>query len=224
VPFLAGLGTVSAYWIAVRSGWKPKTEDYLACMSLAFLCFVLSASFACLGTKVMRTLAFPAAFLAFMIPFPVSLHHWIESFLQHGSAEAAYLLLKLSGMPVFRVGTQFQLPGFSMEVAPQCSGIHSSLVLFIASLLAAHLLLRRPWSRLLLVLLIIPLGMLRNGFRIFVLAQLCVRVSPDWIDSDLHHRGGPIFFLVSLVPFLLLLIYLRKREQRTPAFTQPATD
>src|SRR5262249_56535760 len=33
-------------------------------------------------------------------------------------------------------GLVFDLPGFSLEVAPECSGIHSTLVLFITSLLA----------------------------------------------------------------------------------------
>jgi len=198
----------------VHSGWRPGTNDYLASMTLAFLSFLLSGCFVCLGTQSLRTVAFAAGFLIFTVPFPGFIERSIESFLQHGSAAAAYGLLKLSGMPVLKSGMELHLPGFSMEVASECSGIHSSLVLFITSLLAGHVLLSTRWSKAVLVLAVIPLAMVRNGFRIFVLGQLCVNVSPDWIHSDLHRRGGPIFFVLSLAPFFLLLLVLRKLEVR----------
>ncbi len=211
---IGGLSVLAGYWSAAHQGWKPATADYLAAMMLSFLFMLAAGAFALLGTATMRAITFPAVFLVFAVPFPDVLRQGIESLLQHGSAEAAFGLFRLSGMPVFQQGTAFQLPGFSMEVAPECSGIHSSLVLFITSLLAGHLLLRAGWSRALLVLAVIPLAVLRNGFRIFTLGQLCVRLNPNWINSDLHHRGGPVFFAVFLVPFFLLLWLLRRLEQR----------
>jgi exosortase C (VPDSG-CTERM-specific) len=214
LPLASGAALLFGYWFWRRSGWKPSENDYLAVMIIAFLLFSFGAFLLLMGPRAFRAMAFPLGLLVFMVPFPTALERWIESFLQHGSAEAAYVLFRLSGMPVFRHGTEFQLPGFSMEVAPQCSGIHSSLVLFITSLLAGYLLLRERWSRAILVLLIIPLAMLRNGLRICILGHLCVRINPDWINSDLHHRGGPLFFAASLVPFFLLLLFLRKRETR----------
>ena len=33
------------------------------------------------------------------------------------------------------------------------------------------------------------------------------------IDSPIHHRGGPLFFALSLVPLFLLLWWLRRQEQ-----------
>ena len=61
---------------------------------------------------------------------------------------------------------------------------------------------------------VIPLGILRNGFRILVIGLLCVHVGPQMIDSTIHHQGGPFFFALSLVPLLLLLWWLRRQEQR----------
>jgi exosortase C (VPDSG-CTERM-specific) len=222
--FLAGLVMLTGYWLAVRSGWKPKTGDYLACMTLAFLSFLWAAGCVFLGRTGLRQVAFPLAFLIFMVPFPAAVHGWIESFLQHRSAEAAYVLLTWSGMPVLRHGTAFQLPGFSLQVGPECSGIHSTLVLFITSLLAGYLLLRRNRTRAVLAAAVIPLAILRNGLRVFTLAQLCVRVNPAWIDSDFHHRGGPLWFVLSLVPFFLLLLFLRKWEARTNKSIPPQMD
>jgi exosortase C (VPDSG-CTERM-specific) len=165
-----------------------------------------------LGSGTMRTIAFPVGLLIFTVPFPGVLQGWMEWFLQHSSAQAADVLFRMSATPIFRQGLVFELPGFSLEVAPECSGIHSTLVLFITSLLAGHLFLRTPWNRALLTLGVIPLAILRNGLRIFTIGQLCVHVSPDMINSYIHRHGGPIFFALSLIPFFLLLVILRKSE------------
>jgi exosortase C (VPDSG-CTERM-specific) len=214
LPLVAGFTILLGYWLAVQRGWTPQPEDYLAVMTGSFLILLVSLLLAVFGAQTLRPVAFPLAFLIFMVPFPAIVCDWIESFLQHGSAEAAHMVFKLTGMPVFRTGTEFQLPGFSMEVAPQCSGIHSSLVLFITSLLAGYLLLCSRWSRGTLAALVIPLAMIRNGVRIAILGYLCVRIDPEWINSDLHHRGGPLFFAASLIPFFILLFVLRRFERR----------
>jgi exosortase/archaeosortase family protein len=114
-----------------------------------------------------------------------------------------------------RHGTVFELPGIVLRVAQECSGIRSSWVLFITGLLASHLFLRTRWRRVALVAFLIPLGILRNGFRIFVIGMLCVHIGPWMIDSPLHHQGGPIFFALSLVPLFLLLLWLRRQERRS---------
>jgi exosortase/archaeosortase family protein len=105
------------------------------------------------------------------------------------------------------------LPGIVIQVAQECSGIRSSLVLFITSLLASYLFLKSPWRRAVLVSLVIPLAILRNGFRILVIGLLCVYVGPQMINSVIHHRGGPLFFALSLIPLFLLLWWLRKGKR-----------
>lgn len=214
LPLLLGAGLLAGYGWALRSGWKPKPDDYLALMTLSFLSFLWGGGFLFLGLQTLRRVAFPAAFLIFMVPFPVIVREGIESFFQHGSADAAHLLFVLSGMPVSRNGTEFRLPGFALEVAPQCSGIHSSLVLFITSWLAGYLFLKSPWRRAALALAVVPLALARNGLRIVTIGQLCVHVSPNMIDSPIHHHGGPLFFALSLLPFFLLLHLLRKFESQ----------
>jgi exosortase/archaeosortase family protein len=111
----------------------------------------------------------------------------------------------------------FRLPGMSLRVAPECSGIHSTLVLFITSLLAGQVILRQPWRRAVLCLAVLPLALLRNGFRVFVLGQLCIHFGPQMIDSPIHHHGGPLFFVLSLAPFFLLLYFFRKTERTDAA-------
>jgi exosortase len=152
-------------------------------------------------------------FLFFSAPFPRFMVEAIESFLQYTSALCAHLFFSLSGMSFIRDGLVFQLPGIQLEVAPECSGIHSTLVLFISSLVAGQLFLRSFTGRTLLAIAVIPLGILRNAFRIWVIGELCVHISPDMIDSPIHRRGGPFFFALSLIPLALFLIWLRKRSK-----------
>lgn len=213
LPLAAGTMVLAGYWLAVHATSKLADGDSLALITLSFVLFFLGACFLFLGKETLQAVAFPIGFLVFMVPFPVFLHNWIVAFLQHGSAATAYGLFRLSGTPIFRYDMEFQLPGFSMEVAPECSGIQSSLVLFLTSLVAGHLFLRTPWKRAVLILAVIPLGILRNGFRIFTIGQLCVRLGPEMIHSPIHRRGGPVFFALSLVPFFLLLIVLWKSDQ-----------
>jgi exosortase C (VPDSG-CTERM-specific) len=214
LPWLAGVAALGAYWFVFRSEWKPGTNDYLTLTVFAFVSLFIGGCLFFLGRDTVRALTFPLAFLLFMVPFPSFLTDWIETFFQYTSAEAAHAMIGLSGTPVFRDGLNLRVPGVPLRVAQECSGIHSSLVLIITSLVAGQLFLRSPWKRAMLAVAVIPLAILRNGFRIFTIAQLCVRISPDMIHSWIHRHGGPVFFALSLVPFFALLLLLRKSELR----------
>jgi len=214
-------GTVTAGGIgmaALAAGieWRGSLSinDGLALMALAFVSFVAAGGFLFLGSKWMAATAFPVAFLIFMVPLPDAAVNWLEKASMLASAEAAALYFNVSGTPLMRNGTVFELPGIVLRVGQECSGIRSSWVLFIAGLLASHLFLRTRWRRIALVTFVIPLGILRNGFRIFVIGLLCVHVGPHMVDSIIHRKGGPLFFALSLVPLSLLLWWLRRQEQR----------
>jgi exosortase C (VPDSG-CTERM-specific) len=214
LPFVAGALALVIYGISVLAGATLARQDSLALTTLAFLLFLGGACSLFLDRPTLRALAFPLGFLVFMVPFPVFIQTWMETVLQHGSAAAAYGFLVLAGMPTLYHDLVFQLPGFTMEVAPECSGIHSSLALFITSVLAGWFFLRSPWRRATLALAVFPLALLRNGFRVFTIGELCVHIGPDMINSPIHRRGGPLFFVLSLIPFFLLLLLLLKYDRR----------
>lgn len=202
-------------------GWIPgfvaaslSRNDFLALVTFSYICFLTGGGFLFLGKRWMRQASFPVAFLLFMIPLPDGAVDWVEHVLVLASAEVTHLFFSLSGTPVYREGTMFQIPGIVLEVAKECSGIRSSWVLFITSLLASYLLLRSPWHRAILVAAVIPLGILRNGFRILVIGLMCVHMGPEAIDSVVHKRGGPAFFAISLIPLFALAWWLHRREHR----------
>ena len=209
-------GTAGIVALAAGFMWRGSLSlnDHLALMALAYVSLLAAGGFLFLGAKWMASAAFPVAFLIFMAPLPDAAVNWLENASAIASAEATAWYFAAAGTPNVRHGTVFELPGIVIQVAQECSGIRSSWVLFITSLLAAHLFLESPWRRFVLVAFVIPLGILRNGFRVFVIGMLCVRVGPHMIDSVIHHRGGPIFFALSLVPLFLLLWWLRRGERR----------
>lgn len=213
LPLAAGLLSIGAY-LVLGSRMHLAPVDSLSWTVFSFFLLFVAACCFCLDRQTLRALAFPIGFLVFITPFPAVVTDALEAFLQHRSADAAELLFGLVGTPLLRHDVAFQLPGFSLQVAPECSGIRSTLVLFITSLVAGQLFLRTPWKRALFALLVVPLGIFRNAFRIVTIGELCVHLDPSYIDSPIHHRGGPVFFVISMVPFLLLLWYLRRTDMK----------
>ena len=200
-PMLAGAATLGHHDAMVRTA---------ACYAL----LLVAGGFVFLGTTWMRLLVFPFALLVFMVPLPDIIVVGMENFLMRASAEVAHWFFQWTGTPVFRNGQVMELPGMTLEVARNCSGIRSTLVLFITSLIASYMFLSSPWHRGLLVAMVIPLGILRNAIRVLVLGLLCVHVGPHMIDSWIHHQGGPLFFAVSLVPLFVAAAWFRHRERR----------
>ena len=211
---VAGL-FVAVYW-ARRAGGALGREEAITWTMLAFFSGLAGILALCLGKNFVRGHVFALGFLLCAVPLPLFVRTWIEGILQYGSAAMAYAMFNACGTLVEWNRLDIDLSTITLTVAPECSGIHSSLVLLVTALLAGHLFLRSPVHRLVLALAIIPLAVLRNGFRIFTLGELCVHIGPQMIDHWIHHRGGPIFFSLALVPFLLLLYLLVRRERRRP--------
>ena len=209
---LAGIGLAA---LACAIAWRESLSlnDHLALTALAFVSVVAAVGFLFLGSTWMFAAAVPVAFLIFMVPLPDAAVTWLERGSVLASAEAAALYFNVTGTSFVRHGTVFELPGIVLEVGQACSGIRSSWVLVITGILASHLFLRSRWRKVALVAVVIPLGILRNGFRILVIGLLCVHVGPHMVDSPIHHRGGPLFFALSLLPLFLLLWWLRRQEQ-----------
>lgn len=213
---VAGLVVLAAQWTTARADISLEMEDSLCLSTLSFVFLFWGICAWFLGRKTLCSIAFPLGFLILMVPLPVLFRTWIESQLQFYSAVSALGLFRLAGTPVFYHDLTFQLPDISLKIAPECSGIHSSVALFITSLLAGHFFLRSNWRRGALALAVLPLAILRNGFRVFTIGELCVHFGQEMIDSPIHHKGGPIFFILSLVPFIFLL-FLLIRSERTKA-------
>ena len=218
---LAGGAMLTVYFLKLFSPPPRAPQDTLAFAMYSLVLFLTGACCWFCSRPTLRAIAFPLGFLFFMAPFPVGVEAGLETFLQHGSSVVAHTFFQIIGTPVFREGTLFHLPGFNMQVAPECSGIHSTVALFITSLVAGQVLLRSNWNRAILALVVIPIALLRNGLRVTTIGELCVRIGPEMIDSYIHRHGGPIFFAISLIPFSFALFLLLKTDRKKKPLLNP---
>ena len=162
----------------------------------------------CYGMQAARVATLPLCLLLFMIPAPERATSVVIEFLQHGSAVLSYYLFRGIGIPAVREGMTISLPRLTIEVAPECSGIRSSVSLLILTLAGANLYLRSNWNKLLLAMIVIPLVVLKNAIRIVTLCTLSIYVNPGFLRGNLHHEGGIVFFLIAfmlLIPVVMLM-------------------
>jgi exosortase len=117
-------------------------------------------------------------------------------------------------VPIFRDGFLFTLPGLTIEVAEQCSGIHSGISLFLVAILAEHIFLKSGWRKLALVAAAVPITIAKNGLRIVTLGLLGAYVDRQVLSGPLHKAGGIPFFGVALVMLAVALWALRRGESR----------
>jgi len=211
------LAAVALYLIVVSHESVRDPEQYLSGATLAIVLFWLGGFLLCYGVTAWRRAAFSLLFLLLMVPLPPAFLERSIFLLQQGSTEIAYLLFRVLGVPVLRQGFLLTVPGVTIEVAKECSGIRSSVALVITCLLAAHLLLRAKWKKLVFVLLAFPLAIIKNAIRITALTLLSVYVDPSFLTGSLHHEGGFVFFLLALAILAPVLMVLQKSEKKTVA-------
>jgi exosortase/archaeosortase family protein len=186
-----------------KSSWLPPSEEWAALIS-----------------RMKTALAVVLMMLVGAVLCPQWMKDEIQTFHQKASAESAFMMIKMAGTTVFKDGLILTLPdamrpgGMSLMVERTCAPMNWGFLWVTASVLLGGLYLRSPWKRLLLTLFVLSLVIVDRGLRIFTLAELCVHVSGEVIDSPIYHEGGPIYFLLSLIPFVLFLRWLRKLEHR----------
>ncbi len=204
---------VACSWLT--SAFAPDKQAYLSPAMLSMVTACLGAFLLCYGFQAFRMASFELLLLFFIVPLPPILLQAIIGFLQRASTEATGLLFGLLDVPVFRQGFVFVLPGITIEVAEECSGIRSSLALLITSLVAGHLFLGSTWSKVALVLVVVPLTIVKNAVRIVVLSLLASYVHPSFItDSLLHRSGGVPLFFVCLAVLAAMVWLLQRSEAR----------
>jgi len=140
--------------------------------------------------------------------------------LQAGSAEIAEILFNLTGVPVLREGLVFRLASVNIEVARECSGIRSTIALFILALPVVHYGLHSLWKKLFFLACAFFMMILKNGMRIVTLTLLAMYVDPSFLFGKLHRDGGIVFFLLGLLLLLPVLLLLQRGESPALAGTK----
>jgi exosortase len=188
---------------------------------LGAILLVQAGFICCYGGRTFRRCLFPMLLLVTAVPIPPTFANALIVGLQKSSAALSYLLFSLLGIPALREGVVIAIPGVTIEVAKECSGINSSVALLLTILFVAYEGLRSPWRRAVLILFAIPLSIAKNVVRIVTLTLLAVYVDRSFLTGNLHHRGGIVFYLMTLATLYPVFLLLRNSERQEALSLQP---
>jgi len=216
--FLAGCAALASRVAGGSSSLGLQLSGYI----LSLVLFWVAGFVLLFGKTAFKARYFPLLFLFLMVPLPKFLLDHVIHLLQAGSAWITGTLFDLLGVPVLREGFVFHLARVNIEVAEECSGIRSSMVLLILALLVAHFRLRSFWKKVLFLACGLFMMILKNGIRIVSLTLLAMYVDPSFLYGKLHHQGGIFFFIISLLLLAPLLWLLQRGEAFPPTDTPVA--
>jgi exosortase len=171
------------------------------------------------GTAWVAALTFPLAYLLFAVPPPQALHDPLVVWAQNWSAENSVRALYQLHVPVYLDGYIIQMAGgLQVEVAEACSGVTSLYTLSALATLLAYLSLKRRWTRIALVALVLPAALIGNLARVSATVLLCLelgleRATTGWVHTAL----GLLIYVVAVGLLLLADAALRRSEQRFAA-------
>jgi exosortase len=121
------------------------------------------------GKELWNIVRFPVMFLAFAAPISDTLLNRLTLGLVTFSSICAGGIMDLLGFTISRHGNLLDVPGVTLEIADACSGYHGLITMLAFSTLYAYMYETRRFTRILLILLSIPVALSANIVRICVL-------------------------------------------------------
>ncbi len=149
------------------------------------------------GKSVLRSVAFPLAYLVFMIPLPAIVFYQLTVPLQLLASSLGAHGLTVLGVRTLREGNLLILPNCSLEVLESCSGIRSLLCLLATVTAYGHFAQAALWKRCALIILVLPIAILCNGLRLVATGLLCHTAGPQADTGVFHLALGMGFFLLA---------------------------
>jgi exosortase len=184
----------------------------VALQGLALVAAVACCAYYLGGRRGLRVLAFPLAFLLFMVPLPAD---WITPVivdLQLLVSSAAVELLRWLGSAVARHGNVIELPaGDTLFVAEACSGITSLVTLTPLAIVLAYFTEHTLVRRLVIVLAVFPAAMLGNLLRVVLTVLAAERYGAAAATGNwLHESAGLLTFALACLALIALGSLMRR--------------
>jgi exosortase len=150
----------------------------------------------------------PFTLVSLSIPIPEVILNTVALPLQFTASKLGAALLKWRQIPVLLNGNVIRIPGQELFVAEACSGLRSLTALISLSVLLGAMFLEKWPTRVLLVLVAIPIAIMVNGVRVFLTGFLVLFVSPEAGKGFMHTSEGMVMFggafvVTALVAWLL---------------------
>ncbi len=167
------------------------------------------------GWRWLKAVAFPYAYLLFMVPLPYILYDAVAFPLKLFAARFATTVVANLGIPIYAEGNVIYLESTTLQVADACSGIRSLMSLLALAAAFAYLTQRPGWRRWVLFLAAIPIAIATNMARIVGTAVLADHYGAKVAMGFFHEFAGLVVFGAALV-LLFVAGALLSRVGRRP--------
>jgi exosortase len=184
----------------------------------------LACVYALTGGTVMRLLAFPLIYLAFIFPLPETVIYAITMPLKIAISESAITLLKAFGYPIGGTGVTIQIGQYQLLVAAACSGLNS--IVSLSALTTFYIYVRHADNlryAAILLLAVVPVAIAANFFRVLILILLTYHAGEATAQGFMHDLAGIFMFANALLLIFLLDMLLQRAgaRRRAKAATEP---
>ena len=177
-----------------------------------------------LGTRVVKTLAFPLGFLFFALPISTE---GLLPFLMDFTANFTVFLVRISGFDAVQDGTSFMIGNHRWVVVELCSGNLYLTLIITAGVLFSYLTAKSWWRRLLLVGFTLTIPLISNLVRTYLIVLTFELDVPQLGPLKEHEIFAEVGFWLTVALLFLLGFLVRdppakKGESKTIVPVRPA--
>jgi exosortase D (VPLPA-CTERM-specific) len=169
------------------------------------------------GPALFRQMLMPLLLLILMVPLPPILSTQLSLQLQLLSSDIGVAVIRAAGVSVYLEGNVIDLGSYQLEVAEACSGLRYLFPLMTLSVIIAYTFGGAMWKRIVVFLSSIPLTVLMNSIRIGIIGITVDRWGTRMAEGVLHEFEGWVGFMISALLVVLIAVWLKGRQKRTPA-------
>ncbi|MEN6642974.1 MAG: exosortase/archaeosortase family protein [Armatimonadia bacterium] len=165
----------------------------------AFVTVIIGLTIWLYGWPVARDIAFPLAFLLFMVPMGRVLVDTFAQPMQLISARVAGHAAGFLGIPVAIDGTTLRIPDYTFEVGIPCSGLKSAIAMTALGALYAYVLQGTWQQRAAIFAMSLPAALVANAVRIWLTLVLAISFGPSAAEGFFHTLSGMVVFVLALL-------------------------
>lgn len=176
--------------------------DVLAFQGWSLVLVLFGLSLSLLGVEWTRALAFPLAFLVFMLPFPAVFVNQLSFALKEITVRISTRAAEWLGASLLRDGMTLFLESGELRIENPCSGLRSLIALLATGALFAGIQHGAWWRRLLLFALALPIAVLANAARITLLIVVGHYVGVQAAGGKLHDFSGYLLYALAVIALL----------------------
>lgn len=180
---------------------------------LLLVAFLYSIFLTIFGFRYSIAMAAPLGFFLFLVPLPKFLYYQLSFNMQMISTDLSVLMLQASDITVFQEGNIIDLGIMKMEVAEACNGLRYLFPLMALGYLMAFMYQAPLWKRILLFVSTVPITILLNSLRIYLIGVSAQIWGPEIASGIVHDVEGWVIFVACFFVLVLEIIVLKKLGQ-----------